>query len=130
MTQKLEPSELQNALALSQAACYASMSAKEHREGSEQAITMLALINKLTFMTIAALNAAILPEIEPKPNEPTLADYVQQAKDAMANGEPAPEIVADIPLPIPTTEQAYTGAWPQTGEADAGEAPVDPAPLT
>lgn len=99
MTQKLDANEMQNALALSQAACYASMSAKEHREGSPQGDQMLQLTTKLVAMTMASLDAAILPEILPKAGEPTLADFVQQAKDAHAAGDPAPEIVLTAPLP-------------------------------
>ena len=104
MTQKLDNSELQNALALSQAACYASMSAKEHREGSEQANTMLMLTYKLANMTVAALDAAILPEIVAAPGEPTLADFIEQAKAAAAVGEPAPAIVQTVAIDPANTE--------------------------
>jgi hypothetical protein len=96
MSQKLDSMLLNEALSLSQAACYASMSAKEHREGSYQADAMLELTQKLTSMTIAALDAAILPEIAAKPGEQTLADFVDQAKAAAAAGAPIPEIVQTV----------------------------------
>lgn len=96
MSQKLDSMLLNEALSLSQAACYASMSAKEHREGSFQANAMLALTQKLTGMTISALDAAVLPEIVAKPGEQTLADFVEQAKAAAASGAPTPEIVQTI----------------------------------
>jgi len=101
MTQQLDRILMQDALALSQAACYASMAAKEHREGSEQSIAMLMMTQKLTAMTISALDAAVLPEIVAKPGEPTLEDYVNQAKAAAAAGQPVPEIVQTIDIPTP-----------------------------
>lgn len=96
MTQRLDQAELQNALALSQAACYASMSAKEHREGSPQSEAMLKLTEKLSDMTISALNAATLPEILPRTGEPTLADIVAQAKAANVAGEQVPDVVIPV----------------------------------
>jgi hypothetical protein len=98
----LTPGELQNALALSQAACYASMSAKEHAEGSPQATQMLRLTVKLVDLSLLALDGTV-PDIQPVAGEQTLADFVEQAKAASAAGEPIPEVVQTfepaIPLP-------------------------------
>ena len=87
MAQKLDTIEMQNALALSQAACYASMSAKEHDEHSDQANAMLRLTNKLVDMSIASLDAAIIPLEVAAPGEPVLSDYVTQAKADAAAAE-------------------------------------------
>lgn len=132
MTQRIDNVELQTALALSQAACYASMSAKEHREGSPQAAAMLALTQKLTDMTLASLDASIMT-IEPKPGEPTLEDYVNQAKAAHEAGQPIPEVVLDIPLPEagpkPEPEISLQPA-PAPTFIPAPENQIDDAPVT
>jgi hypothetical protein len=140
----LTPGELQNALALSQAACYASMSAKEHRENSAQAAQMLRLTTRLVDLTLEALDGTV-PEAQPVPDEPTLADIVEQTKAAAAAGQPAPQVVVDLvgqaPSPAPETPtiapQEPEAAKPEAPLPDAGSvspdvssapAAVDPAP--
>ena len=126
MTQQLDRNLMQDALALSQAACYASMSAKEHDSYSDQAQEMLKLTQKLVTMSIAALDAAVLPEIQPKEGEPTLQDYVDQAKAAVAAGQPVPDIVQDIPLPSPDLPYITEYSTPpnSANEVDPAEYPI------
>lgn len=144
MSYPLTSGELQNALALSQAACYASMSAKEHPETSEQGAQMLRLTTRLVDMTLAALDGTA-PDVQPLPGEPTLADIVEQTKTAAAAGQPAPQVVVDLTQPeqpqgfVARVEELAHEAWSHmpgvhADPAPAVEQPQDPAymplPLT
>lgn len=66
MSRKLQQGDITVALALSQAACYASMSAKEHKEHSGQGNAMLKLTERLVELTLRELEDDVLPEPDEK----------------------------------------------------------------
>lgn len=66
MSRKLQQGDITVALALSQAACYASMSAKEHEEHTDQAKAMLKLTERLVELTLRELEDDVLPEPDEK----------------------------------------------------------------